>query len=105
MRVLIERENDGFKQSTEIEDDITDIDEDDGLLRIYINVGEGATSFASVELSKDEIVQIFQKYSEVKDRVMSDQDLGGEEPPQQPSYPQTPEQPSQPQGFQGPQTF
>ena len=70
MRVSIEKEHDNFRQTFEIDEDITDVDEDMGKLRVYINVGENPSHFAAIELSRGEIETIFKKFLELKAKVV-----------------------------------
>lgn len=80
MIITIEREIENFKQTFEVEDLITDIDEEEGFLKIYINTGDENTSnFASVALTKDEIVSIAQRFNELKDRIKTQEELEAED--------------------------
>ena len=79
MRVFIETEHENVKQTMELEDDITDVEEEEGLLRAYINIGDQAVNYACVELNKDELVTIYKKYAEVKDKIKTANELNSEE--------------------------
>ena len=69
MRVSIEKEHDNFRQTMELDDEITAIDADMGLLRIYINTGDNPTHFASCEFTKKEMEALIKKYTELKSHV------------------------------------
>jgi hypothetical protein len=82
MKVSVEKEHDNCRQTMELDDNITEVEEDMGILRVYTNVGENPSHYASVEFTKDELEALFLKFSEVKDRLKSNADLEGPEEPE-----------------------
>jgi len=66
MRISVEKEHDNCRQTMELDEEITEMETDMGLLRVYSNVGENPSHYACVELSKSEVEALLQKYQEVK---------------------------------------
>jgi hypothetical protein len=69
MKICVEKEHDNCRQTMELDEEITEIEEDLGLLRVYTNVGENPSHYACVEFGKNEIESIISKFQELKDKI------------------------------------
>ena len=75
MRIALEKEHDNWKQSMELEEYVTEIGEDNGVLKVYAYVGDNPSYFGCVELSKDELEQLFEKFHEAKSKLKTNKQL------------------------------
>ncbi|MBI4257466.1 MAG: hypothetical protein HY619_00785 [Thaumarchaeota archaeon] len=75
---MIEKEHDNWKQGMEVEEYVTDVEAEGGMLKIYAYVGDNPSYLASVELAKEELEQIFEKFQQVKGKLKTNNELGGE---------------------------
>ena len=78
MRIVLEKEHDNWKHGMEIEEEITEMEAEGGVLKVYSYVGENPSYFAAVELSKDEVEQLWDKFQQEKGKLKTRKQIGGE---------------------------
>ncbi len=78
MRIVLEKEHDNWKQGMELDEEITEMDAEGGVLKVYAYVGDNPSYFASVELAKDELEQLLAKFQQEKAKLKTQKQLEGE---------------------------
>ncbi len=69
MRIVLEKEHDNWKQSMELDEYITEMETEAGVLKIYAYVGDNPSYFGAVEFTKDELEQLLAKFQQAKGKL------------------------------------